>query len=78
MAEETAISPAQMRAARGLLGWNLQQLSEAAQVSIDSINKYEKGHTAMRRSAIAAVRRAFEAAGVEFTNGDGAGVRLRK
>jgi transcriptional regulator with XRE-family HTH domain len=74
------ISPAQCRAARGLLGWSQQELAGRADVGIMTIHQFEKPGSQPRRATLAAVRGAFEKAGVEFIeeNGGGAGVRLRK
>lgn len=74
------ISPAQCRAARGLLGWNQMELAERAGVGIVTIRLLEAGSHAPRRATLDVVRRAFEDAGVQFIdeNGGGPGVRLRK
>ena len=74
------VSPAQCRAARGLLDWNQQELAERAGVSIVTVRQLEAGAHEPRRATLEVVRRALEAAGVEFIdeNGGGPGVRLRK
>jgi hypothetical protein len=73
------ISPAQSRAARGLLDWTQQQLAEAVGLTALSIRSFEKGGN-VRPANLSRIRDAFEAAGVIFVeeNGQGAGVRLRK
>lgn len=55
-------------------------LAERAGVGIVTIRQLETGDHEPRRSTVAVVRSAFEAAGVEFIeeNGGGAGVRLRR
>lgn len=65
--------------ARAALGLGVRELGEAANVSPDTIVRFEKGGTLQPRT-VAAIRAALEAAGVEFIaeNGGGAGVRLRK
>ena len=70
----------QCRAARGLLGWNQADLAEAALIGIVTVRQFETGAHEPRRLTLHAIRRAFEAAGVEFIdeNGGGPGVRLRK
>ena len=70
------LTPAQCRAARGLLNWNQQQLAEAAGVGVATIRLFEAGKGEQRRSTLSVIRQAFEAARVEFTNGDQPGVRL--
>lgn len=67
---------AQIRAARGLLNWTVRQLAEAAGVHRNTISNYETGRYTDPRT-LDAIRAALESAGVEFTNGDRPGVRLR-
>jgi hypothetical protein len=71
----------QLRAARALIGWSQAQVAEAARLSIPTVKRAE-GQAAISASAeaVAALRVALEAAGVEFiaVNGGGAGVRLRR
>lgn len=74
------ISVAQVRAARGLLGWSQTHLGEAAGLSLPTVKRYETGKGAnVSTDARAAIHTALEAAGVEFIaeNGGGPGVRLR-
>jgi transcriptional regulator with XRE-family HTH domain len=73
-----AISPAQCRAARGLIAMDQADLAEAANVSRNVIIDFEKGRRVPTRNNLAAIQRVLEKAGVEFTNGDAAGVRLKK
>jgi transcriptional regulator with XRE-family HTH domain len=75
-----SITPAQCRAARGLLGWTQQTLSERAGVGTVAVNQFENELSQPRRATLEVVRRAFEAAGIEFIeeNGGGPGVRMRK
>ena len=74
------ITSAQCRAARGLVGWSQQQLANKAGIGTVAVHQLENGTRQPRRATLDVVRRAFEAAGVEFIdeNGGGAGVRLRK
>ena len=74
------VTPAQCRAARGLLGWNQQELARQAGVGIVTVHQLETGVSQPRRATLDVVRRALESAGVEFIdeNGGGPGVRLRK
>jgi transcriptional regulator with XRE-family HTH domain len=74
------ISPAQCRAARGLLQWSQQQLADAAKVGVVTVRQFENGGAEPRRATLEVISRALEAAGVEFIpeNGGGAGVRLAK
>src|SRR5450432_3640826 len=71
------ILPVQCRMARAALGLGVRELAAAAKVSIDTVARFERGDELKERT-IEALQRALEAAGVEFTNGDQPGVRLRK
>ena len=73
------ISPAQCRAARGLLDWSQQDLAREAGVGIVTIRQLEAGSTQPRRATLVVIRHALDAAGVEFIddNGGGVGVRFR-
>ena len=73
-----SISPAQCRAARGLIEMDQALLAEAASVSRNVIIDFEKGRRVPTRNNLAAIQRVLEQAGVEFTNGDAPGVRLAK
>lgn len=70
------ITPEQCRAGRGLLNWTQQRLADTAEVGIVTVRQFEAGKTARpQRSSIAAIERAMEFAGVDFT--DDGGVRPR-
>jgi transcriptional regulator with XRE-family HTH domain len=81
---ERMIAPHQIRAARAMLGMKQSELSEAAGVSLATLNNIERDVSDPRASTLAAIQRALEAAGVEFIgNGEisaasGPGVRLRR
>ena len=81
-AERNALSAAQIRAARALLGWSADELSRESAVSLRTIRRAElaQGNTSMTSANDLAIRRAFERAGVIFIddNGGGPGVRLRQ
>lgn len=74
------LTSAQCRAARGLLDWSQRELAQQAGVGIVTIRQLEAASHEPRRATIDVVRRALEAAGVEFIdeNGGGVGVRLTK
>jgi len=65
------ISPAQSRAARGLLAWHQQQLADAASIGLKTINRFEAGQTQPTRANLAVIRQALEKAGVRFTETGG-------
>jgi transcriptional regulator with XRE-family HTH domain len=68
-----------IRAARALLRWDQQRLAEASEVSLPTIKRLEArpGVLNAHRPTVSALRRALETAGIEFTNLDAPGVRLR-
>jgi transcriptional regulator with XRE-family HTH domain len=72
------VKPAQVRMARAALNWSLQRLADASGVHRNTISNFETEKYAGDPEKLAAVQRALEVAGVEFTNGDQPGVRLRK
>jgi transcriptional regulator with XRE-family HTH domain len=69
-----------IRAARALVRWEQRQLAEASSVSLPTVKRLEAkpGNLAAHASTVAALVRALEGAGVEFTNGEQPGVRLAK
>ena len=73
------LTPAQCRAARGLIDWTQEDLAEAAGVSRSTVRDFEKGRHDLNRISAAQIRAAFEAAGVMLIQADalGPGVRLR-
>jgi transcriptional regulator with XRE-family HTH domain len=75
-----SITPAQTRAARGLLDWSQTELGRRANLSESTVRDFEKGRRVPSINNLAAVRAALESAGVIFVdeNGEGPGVRLRK
>ena len=72
----------QVKAARALLGWSQADLAQRSGVSEPTIARLEfaQGELGGREGTGEKIRRAIEAAGIEFIdeNGGGAGVRLRK
>jgi ribosome-binding protein aMBF1 (putative translation factor) len=76
------LTSAQMRAARALIRWSAEDLARETALSVTTIRRAEltEEETSMTMANDLAVRRALEAAGVEFIdeNGGGPGVRLRK
>ena len=69
------ITVGQIRAARGLLGWEQSDLADHSGISAVTISNIERGKTAPRQDTLAKIQGALEAAGIEFTNGDVPGVR---
>jgi hypothetical protein len=79
---ERALTSAQIRAARALIRWSAADLATKSAVGVTTIRRAELKdvETSMTTANDLAIRRALEAAGVEFIdeNGGGPGVRLRK
>jgi len=74
------ITGRQIAAARTLLGMNQADLAARSSISVPTLKRMEAsdGPAAGMVNNVAAVRAAIEAAGVEFTNGDEPGVKLRR
>ncbi len=71
----------QIRAARALLGLSQGDVAALSGLSVPTVKRAEgQGVIAASSDAIAAIRAALEASGVEFIaeNGSGPGVRLSK
>lgn len=73
------MTPAQCRAARGLVDWSQAELASAANVGLSTLRNFEAGRSAPMANNLSAIRTALEEAGVLFIeqNGNGPGVRLR-
>jgi transcriptional regulator with XRE-family HTH domain len=63
--------------ARAALKIGLRELAKRAKVATGTVTRLEAGEELKPRT-VEAIRRAFEDAGIEFTNGDAPGVRLIK
>jgi hypothetical protein len=65
--------------ARAALRWGVRDLAREARVTAATITRIEAGKSA-HVSTLAAIKTAFEAAGIEFIpeNGGGVGVRLAR
>lgn len=74
------ISPAQCRAARGLLNWTQPDLAKAAGIGETTLRQFELERGQPRNATLVVLRQAFESAGIEFLaeNGGGPGLRLKK
>lgn len=64
----------QCRAARALLDMTQGALADAAGLGLSTVVDFEKSRRIVSDDAVAAMRAALEAAGIEFLNGSG--VRL--
>lgn len=74
----------QSRAGRGLLDWSQNDLAEKSNLGHSTIRNFEAGRRVPGINNLAAIRRAFEQAGVividegDASSGGGVGVRLKK
>jgi hypothetical protein len=77
--KKKALTGSQIRAARALIRWSAEDLSRRSAVSLRTIRRAElaEGHTSMTAANDLAIRRALEAAGVEFIDDDGGGPGVR-
>jgi hypothetical protein len=75
------LSGGQIRAARALLRWSIEELARQASLGLNTVKRAEAkdGKTSLTAANELAIRRACEAAGVEFIdeNGGGPGARMR-
>ena len=75
------ITSGQIKAARGLLGWTVQELADKSGLGFTTIVRMESadGVPPSQAKTLDAVRRAVEKAGIEFIGSpdNGAGVRWR-
>jgi transcriptional regulator with XRE-family HTH domain len=74
------MKPEQVRMARALMNWSLDQLSEASGVHRNTISNFETNKYAGDPQKLAAIKGVLESHGVIFVdeNGEGSGVRLRR
>jgi len=76
------LTSGQIRAARAFLRWRAKDLARESAVGVATIRRAEltQDETSMTAPNDLSIRRALEAAGVEFIdeNGGGPGVRLRQ
>ena len=71
------VLPAQCRAARALLDWSQTVLAQKAAVAKQTVADFERGARTPYPRTLADIRRALEAEGIEFSNGNAPGVRVR-
>lgn len=73
------LTSAQIRAARGLLGWSQTRLATEANLGIATVQRMEKSDGALRGNAgnVWKLQKALETAGIEFINANEGGVGVR-
>jgi transcriptional regulator with XRE-family HTH domain len=80
LTERVMLTPAQLRAARALLGWSRDELAKHSGTAAETIQGFESRGSDPKLGTVNKWRRALEAAGVRFIDADdvdGPGVRLR-
>jgi transcriptional regulator with XRE-family HTH domain len=77
--EAEVITGAQIRAARKLLGWSANELARRTGMQASTVHRSEcvNGEPPITTQHATVIRQALEKAGVEFTNGDEPGVKLK-
>ena len=72
----------QIKAARGALGWSVQDLADRTGVGTATISRYELANSVprSRKDNLEKIRASFEAAGIEFIGSpdDRPGIRIGK
>jgi transcriptional regulator with XRE-family HTH domain len=70
----------QIRAARALVRWSARELAEKADLSLPTIQRLEaaEGVPSTSVQTLMSIKAALEKVGVEFTDDEAPGVRLRK
>jgi hypothetical protein len=64
--------------ARAALFWSVRELSRRSGVSTTTITRFENEQTVPIKATLIVLKQTLEAGGVEFTNGDQPGVRLKR
>jgi transcriptional regulator with XRE-family HTH domain len=63
------MTPAQCRAARGLLDWTQATLAGAAGLGVSTVVRFERSETVVAAATVQTMQLAFDTAGVEFIRG---------
>jgi transcriptional regulator with XRE-family HTH domain len=65
------INAEQIRAARAILDWSTVELAKQAGLTVNGINKIERGHVQAHRETVEKLREVFETSGIEFLGNSG-------
>lgn len=68
------MTPEQVRAARGWLGWSQQDLAQKAEIGLSTLKDFENGKRKPLPKNLRDIQQALEAAGVAFNNPKGISV----
>ncbi len=72
------INAEQIRAARALLDWSTAELAKQAGLTVNGINKIERGHVQAHRDTMERLEEVFEHAGIEFLDFNGVRFKPRE
>jgi transcriptional regulator with XRE-family HTH domain len=61
-----------------LLDWSQLTLAKHARVGVVTVQTFERGIAEPRQATLTVIVQAFEKEGIEFTDGDAPGLKLRK
>jgi transcriptional regulator with XRE-family HTH domain len=76
--EDAPITPIHCKMARAALGWGVRDLAKRAKIGQATVVRFENGEGRTNAATIAVIQAAFERAGIEFSNGDEPGVKLKR
>ena len=76
---QNILTAAQCRAARAMIDWSAERLSQASSVDLQTLRNFEARFRRLDEKTLRRLRITLEAAGVMFVpeNGRGAGVRFK-
>jgi len=75
-ADMTILTPEANRAARAILKWSVRELADKAGIAFSTVHRFESTGNATEATK-EKIKAAYAAHGVEITNGDYTGARLR-
>jgi transcriptional regulator with XRE-family HTH domain len=73
------ITPRQCKAARALLGWTQAELAEKAELTLDTVSRFEQSKSDTRGQAMIKMEAAVRQAGIKLLSpedGEGEGLRF--
>ncbi|WP_392711193.1 transcriptional regulator [Rhizobium ruizarguesonis] len=76
MVDMANLTPEANRAARAILKWSVRELAERAGIAFSTVHRFESTGSATDATK-EKIKAAYAAHGVEITNGDYTGARLR-
>jgi transcriptional regulator with XRE-family HTH domain len=71
------ITATQSKMARAALGWSIREAAAKANLGVSTVARFEAGIAQPTRANLAAMRQAYEGAGVEFCTDSGVNLKSR-